>query len=261
MSARAAGAAACLSLLAGCVSVPTPLAPGARGSVGGPSYGVLLEASSLPKDARAVKLLRPGNKTHFGTKALVQTLLFAGEATRGSAVDPPLVVGDMSGPRGGKLKGHASHRAGRDVDLLFFYTTPSGVPVEAPGFVKVGPDGLAEVPGPQRFVRLDVPRTWALAKALLTSPHADVEWLFVAEWVEAMLLAHARAAGESDHVLYRAANVMHQPKDSAAHDDHFHLRIACSDDELMAGCVNGGPDWPWRPAMALRDDVATLVAD
>lgn len=261
MRARAAASLAWLALSAGCASVPTPLAPGARGSVGGPSYGVLTEPVSLPAEAPGVRLLRPGNRTNFGTKALVETLLYAGAATRGRAADPPLVVGDLSGPRGGKLRGHASHRAGRDVDLLFFYTTPAGVPLASPGFVKVGPDGLAEVPGPQRFARLDVPRTWALAKALLTSPHADVEWLFVAEWVEAMLLAHARAAGERDHLLYRAANVMHQPKDSAAHDDHFHLRIACADDELMVGCVNGGPDWPWRPAVALRDDAASLVGD
>lgn len=252
-------AAVCVA--GGCASVPTPLAPSAKGSVGGPSFGVLTDASELPKDAAGVRLLRPANKTNFGTKGLVQTLVFAGGALHHRDGDPKLVVGDMSGPRGGRLKGHASHRAGRDADILFFYTTPAGVPVDAPGFVKIGTDGLAEVPGPARFVRLDVARTWALAKALLTSPHADVEWLFVAEWIEAMLLTHARAAGEPDHLLFRAANVMHQPKDSAAHDDHFHMRIACSDDELMGGCVNGGPDWPWRPTLVLRDDVATLVGD
>ncbi len=257
MRGRAASLA-WLALSVGCASVPTPLAPGARGSMGGPSYGVLLSPVALPKDAPGVRLLRPTNGRNFGTKGLVDTLLFAAAATRTREGGSPLVVGDMSGPRGGKLRGHASHRAGRDVDLLFFYTTPSGVPLESPGFVKVGPDGLAEVPGPARFARLDVPRTWALAKALLTSPHADVEWLFVAEWVEAMLLTHARAAGEPDHLLYRAANLMHQPKDSAAHDDHFHLRIACSDDELMVGCVHGGPDWPWRPVVALRDDAVPL---
>ncbi|MCC6647768.1 MAG: penicillin-insensitive murein endopeptidase [Polyangiaceae bacterium] len=250
-----------LALSTGCASVPTPLVPGARGSVGWPSYGVLLDATRMPPTAPGVRLLRPHNERNFGTKALVDTLLFAGDVTHARGSDPPLVVGDLSGPRGGKLKGHASHRVGRDVDLLFFYTTPAGVPLLAPGFVKVGPDGLAEAAVPGGFVRLDVPRTWALAKALLGSPHADVEWLFVAEWVEALLLEHARAAGEPDHLLYRAANVMHQPKDSAAHDDHFHLRIACAPDEEMSGCVSGGPDWPWRPVAALRDDPATLVDD
>jgi penicillin-insensitive murein endopeptidase len=123
----------------------------------------------------------------------------------------------------------------------------------------VGADGLARTPD-GAFVRLDVPRCWALVKALMTSPHSDVAWLFVASHVEALIIEHARAAGEPDWLVWRAESVMHQPGDSTPHDDHFHLRIACTADEAIAGCVSGGPDWPWLPrAPSLTADLATLV--
>ena len=32
-----------------------------------------------------------------------------------------------------------------------------------------------------------------------------------------------------------------QPGDSLPHDDHFHLRVACSPEEAQAGCSGGGP--------------------
>jgi penicillin-insensitive murein endopeptidase len=45
-----------------------------------------------------------------------------------------------------------------------------------------------------------------------------------------------------------------------------HLRIACSVDELLAGCSGGGPYWEWLPAVPLPvtlDDgkLALLIAD
>ena len=55
--------------------------------------------------------------------------------------------------------------------------------------------------------------------------------------LEALLIEHARAAGEPAQLVWQAQNVLHQPGDSAPHDDHFHLRIACSDPEAAAGCA------------------------
>jgi penicillin-insensitive murein endopeptidase len=42
---------------------------------------------------------------------------------------------------------------------------------------------------------------------------------------------------------------MLQPGDSLPHDDHLHLRIACSPDEIQSGCSGGGPYWEWLPAL------------
>ncbi len=178
----------------------------------------------------------------------------------------PLMVGDLSARTGGELAGHRSHRTGRDADLLFYVQTPEGVPIQSPGFVRFGADGLALIPdrlGGPYFVRLDVAREWLLVKALVTSPDANVQWLFVSNEVEGLILQYARALDEAPEVLWHAETVMHQPGDSLPHDDHLHLRTACLPDEALAGCEGGGPYWPWLPELPHAeptDDEALLAA-
>ncbi len=231
--------------LAACASVPSPLTPGFRGPIGSPAFGVLIGAEQLPERGPGFRRLRPWSKRNFGTASLVRTLTDA--AARSSREDePPLLVGDLAGPLGGPISGHHSHRTGRDVDLLFFFTTPGGVPVDSPGFVRVGSDGLAEAEGGV-FVRFDTARNWRLVRSLLTSREAQVQWIFVVAHLKGLLLEHAFALGEPTKLLWQAENALHQPGDSSPHDDHFHLRIACSDDEAVAGCVTGSPWWPWWP--------------
>ncbi len=165
-----------------------------------------------------------------------------------------MLVGDLSGKHGGFRTGHRSHRTGRDVDLLLYCTTPDGRSIPSPGFVLFGPDGLAETPSGM-FIRFDTERNWQFVKALITSPAADVEWIFLASWLEALLIEHARARGEDLDLIWRAENVLLQPADSAPHDDHFHLRIACTPDELVHGCDLHGPKWPWLPGLPVLAEI------
>ncbi len=244
---------------AGCASVPSPLAPGVSGSIGAPNLGLLTESTALPVTGRGFRRLRPRSDRVYGTKELVDTLLFAaGEVTKDPSA-PKVLIGDLGARRGGRLRGHASHRTGRDVDILLMFTTLQGVPIEAPGFVKVGTDGLAEIGGKagKSYVRFDVARTWQLVRGLVSSPHAEIGWIFIAEWLEAMVIQHARAKGEDPALIFRATAVMHQPRDAAPHDDHIHVRVACTFDEAVRGCVDGTPTWPFkapRPELAMTPE-------
>ncbi|MEJ7728714.1 MAG: hypothetical protein WKG00_05820 [Polyangiaceae bacterium] len=65
----------------------------------------------------------------------------------------------------------------------------------------------------------------------------------MARWLEAMIVEYALARGEDPGSSGRRKTML-QPTDSAAHDDHLHVRIACSGDESVAGCLGGGPRWP-----------------
>ncbi len=96
-------------------------------------------------------------------------------------------------------------------------------------------------------MRIDLEREWQLVKALVTSREAHVQWLFFARWLEALVIEYARARGEDPELVWYAENVLLQPGDSGAHDDHLHLRVACTPDEAVAGCLGGGPYWPWLP--------------
>lgn len=236
--------------LAGCVGAPNPLAPHLAGSVGLPHDGVQTGAVELPRSGVGFTRYRPNGRAYWAQPALidaVEQVAREGAARFGS--DPPLVLGDFSGRYGGKIPRHNSHRTGRDVDLLWHLVTLEGRPVRAPGFLRVGPDGLAHDPATQRIYLLDVERQWFTVKAFLQSPHIDVQWMFCSRWVEALLIEYARARGEPDDLVWRAQNVMLQPADSLPHDDHIHLRVACSPAETLNGCAGGGPYWEWLPEL------------
>jgi len=233
-----------LPLLAACTgSTPTPLAPGLRGSIGVPHLGVITDAVALPKKGEGYALLR-NNGVRWGNPRLVAAITRAAAEVARARPGARLLIGDLSARFGGGASGHRSHRTGRDADLLLYSLTPDGRPIASPGFVRFGADGLAELED-GKYVRLDVERTWLLVKALVSSPEANVQWLFFARWLEALVIEYARARGEDPELVWYAENVLLQPGDSAAHDDHLHLRIACTPDESVAGCLGGGPYWPW----------------
>ncbi len=249
---RLAAASSAALVLLGCLGSPTPLAPNLAGSVGVPHHGVQTGARELPVKGRGFSRYRPKSPNYWGNPRLVGMLERA--AARVADELPgghPLLVGDLSARYGGKIPGHRSHRTGRDIDLLWYVTTPSGAPVPCPGFVPVGTDGIAKIHGraTDDFVALDVERQWLLVKALLTDPEATVQWIFSSRSVEALLIDYARARGEPDRLVWYAETVLLQPGDSTPHDDHFHVRIACAPDEAVNGCEGGGPQWEWLPEL------------
>jgi penicillin-insensitive murein endopeptidase len=108
-------------------------------------------------------------------------------------------------------------------------------------------------------VRLDIAREWQLTRALLTDGRIEVLWMFVSRDVEALLLQQAVALDEPAWIVWRAQQVMHQPRDSATHDDHMHLRIACAAAERPLGCEGGGPYWPWFDSIGSQEDLDTVL--
>lgn len=235
---------------AGCFGTPVPLAPGVAGSVGAPHHGVLTTAEELPPRGPGFVRYRPMGAYNWGNPRLVRAVeLAATNISKKAPGGSPLIVGDLSAKGGGKIPRHQSHRTGRDVDLPWFVTTPEGVPIQNPGFVNMGADGLAKLETTGEYVRLDIEREWLLVKELLTSSEADVEWMFASKEVEALLIDYARARGEPPSLVWRAETVLIQPGNSLAHDDHIHLRIACTPEEAVLGCEGGGPRWEWLPPL------------
>ncbi len=233
--------------VAGCARAPSPLTPHWAGSIGMPHRGVLTLGVELPASGPGFHVLTE-NDRHFGTPRFVRALARAASKVDQQRPGSSLTVGDLSARSGGKIPSHASHRSGRDADLLLYMTTLEGAPALVTGFVHVGADGLA-VDADKRFLRFDVEREWLLVKALVEDPEARVQWLFVSKTVEAMLLDWARARGESGDTLVRAMDMLLQPPPPAqSHDDHIHVRIACDPEEAASGCEHTGPIRPWIAA-------------
>jgi penicillin-insensitive murein DD-endopeptidase len=230
-----------------CWSAPSSLDPHLSGSLGLPHNGSLQGAAALPKKGPGFRRLRR-NGANYGNRRLIDAIAGAAAHVAQERPGVRLVIGDVSARRGGKIPRHRSHRTGRDIDLLFYTLSPSGYPVENDRFVHFGPDSVGRYyRKKKRYLRFDVERNWLLVKHLLENDKAQVQWIFVARWLEALMLEFARARGESDSLVWHAGRVLHQPGDSFPHDDHFHLRIACTESERARGCTGGGYHWPWFP--------------
>lgn len=236
--------AACLGLAASACARLPPLAPGVSASIGWPHRGALIGGAELPKDGDGYRFLRD-NDRRFALPRFSAAIARAAKAVADARPGGVLAIGDLSAPRGGPILPHLSHRSGRDADLLLYVTTLDGAPVPSPGFVHVQADGLAWDDAGKRFYRLDVEREWLLVKALLEDEQARVQWVFVSDVVRAMLLDWARARGEGTETLYRAVTVMAQPRPGGVHDDHVHVRTACTAEEMASGCEAFGPERPW----------------
>jgi penicillin-insensitive murein DD-endopeptidase len=240
----------------GCARATSPLAPQVSGSIGMPHRGILTGGAELPPEGNGYKWLRQDER-HFGIPRFIQALERAAGKVARQRPGGVLSVGDLSVKNGGPLMPHFSHRTGRDADLLLYMTTLDGAPVESPGFIHVGNDGLAWDDSGKRFLRFDVERQWLLVKALVEDPEARIQWIFCGRNVEAQLIEWARARREPAETIVRAMDVLLQPQPGGPHDDHVHVRTACTPGELAAGCEHNGPRRPWIDALDAAPQVET----
>lgn len=216
----------------------------AKGSVslGTTSRGRILRAARLPLKGKhhAVMPRWRARATQYGTDELVSLLLHGARRVAKRHPGAMMMVGNLSFQRGGGLPWSHSHNAGRDADIAF-YLRRRGKPVRATGLFRID-DRLRSIhPGGYRF---DVARNWTLVKALLSHPTVRAQWLFLANPLKEALLKHARSLREPEALLARAEKILHQPGDSRPHDDHLHVRIYCTRQDRLEGCVDRAPFWP-----------------
>jgi penicillin-insensitive murein endopeptidase len=220
-----------------------PPLPSASVSTGFPWLGKLLDGVPLHmgETLRPVtEYAEPGN--FYGTAELVAMLERAAQEIAARWPGTQLSVGELSGPQGGKLSGHRSHRNGRDVDVAFFMHDADGQMAPMDGFVTCRRNGSAHGLGHTFY--FDDAKNWALVAALLRAPEARVQYMFVSKRIRARLLDEGRRQGESEDLLNMASFVMVEPKRGHKHANHFHVRVYCAQDDRPQ-CRDSAPYWPW----------------
>jgi murein endopeptidase len=176
-------------------------------SIGTPDAGLLLNPVPFP-DGSLWKVRDP--RESWATDETIDYIVTAIETVEGRYPGSPrLVIGDLSNPSGGRLNRHRSHQAGRDADLGFYYRRG-----EVSSFLTA------------RKRDLDLPRTWALVRALVTE--TDVNRIFVDRSIISLLYAHAVTEGEDKgwlaDVFGRTSEkgiIQHERR----HRDHLHVRF------------------------------------
>jgi len=128
----------------------------------------------------------------------------------------PLPIGHASRKGGGRLRPHASHQSGRDVDAGYYVKEPEDPP-------------RWQVTTKRN---LDAARTWKLFAALIAT--GRVEYIFADHRIQRELHRHAKASGvpaaELSRILQyprgrrnRVGLIRHE----SGHRDHFHVRFHC----------------------------------
>jgi penicillin-insensitive murein endopeptidase len=224
----------------------------------------------MPDSGPGFVRARPGEDTRFGTSGLIEAIREAARAVmQRFAGTRPIRVGDLSAPYGGRHGRHHSHRSGRDADIIYYAMDEGGAPIDGAGFFAYDRFGVArdarDAHAELQF--LDEARNWHFMRTLLLDDERPIQWIFCSAGVKTRLLTWALAHERNPEVLWRATYVLHQPTDGRPHDDHFHIRLACTAQTRAEGCVDGGPVWPWfnertvkpAPDLPFANDDASLI--
>lgn len=176
-------------------------------SLGQPSAGLLLNAVQA-RESPYLKLVSPAGA--YGTRETVEYLEKSLERVhREFPGTPPLSLGHISGPKGGRLKPHVSHQSGRDVDISFYYR-------DGAQWYRRGTAG-----------NLDLPRNWAFVRALIIE--TDVEMILVDHSIQALLREYAQSIGEDptwlDGLFRGGAGLRPILRHAPGHATHFHIRF------------------------------------
>lgn len=178
-------------------------------SIGAPGSGLQLGAVRLPPGPDW-KIIFPGES--YGTR---ETIDFVQTAVRTVArIFPgtqPLAIGDISHPGGRQLRRHATHQAGRDVDFGLYYR-----------------DGGTHWRIPGTAANLDLPRNWALVRALLV--FTDVETILLDFRIQRLLYNYALSIGEDREWLDEVFQFVKGSSRAlirhvAGHRTHYHVRF------------------------------------
>lgn len=197
-------------------------------SIGTCSCGCLQGAATLPVSGRGYEVLHLGRNRRFGHPSLIAYVERLAAAAKTAQVGP-LVVGDLSQPRGGPTpSGHRSHQTGLDADLG--YAAPAALRaghLSARARERLAAVAVAD-PKTHETMRAWTPKVAALLALAAADPAVDR--IFVEPGIK-KLMCEAPASAKAP---WQA-----RLRPWWGHHDHFHVRLRCPPDSPQ--CVPQDP--------------------
>ncbi len=196
-------------------------------SIGTTNCGCLQGAASLPESGPGYELIRLERNRRFGHPNLVAYIRRLGAAARRARLGP-IIVGDLSQPRGGPTPtGHRSHQTGLDADIS--YVAPRGIP--AGHLSRRARENLVPIAVIDLKTR-HTTRAWkpkVIDLLALAASDPAVDRIFVNPAIKKMACA-GRTAKAAWQGRLRPWHL---------HHDHFHVRLKCPPDSPL--CVPQKP--------------------
>lgn len=178
-------------------------------SIGSPSGAILINPVKLPEDPRWEATSLSQNWATAETIEAIRRIVAKVHEVFPDA--PPIMIGDISDFDGGRLKRHASHQAGRDVDFGFYYKRGK-LPYFAAG----------------SSATLDLPKNWALLRAIIAC--TDVEKIFLDTSIQRLIYGYAKSIGEDKAWLDTVFQFVKGSSKAIVcyarnHRNHYHVRF------------------------------------
>ncbi|HJL01164.1 MAG TPA: penicillin-insensitive murein endopeptidase [Polyangiaceae bacterium LLY-WYZ-15_(1-7)] len=225
-------------------------------SVGRTNHGWILRSAQLESDDH-VRVRHPGHA--HGVQELVDLLAWAAGEVARAHPGSVMHVGDLSKRRGGRLRPHRSHRAGRDADIGFYLKGNDGEPLMPRRFIEMNHAGK----GTDRsgtVYHFDDARNWAFVAALVGQDVVPVQYVMCVQPLKERLMAEGRRQGAPEWLLARVEQVV-GPRHTGrgrrrrygTHDSHFHIRIYCPRDDRPR-CRDSAPFWDWVDRSTLEPE-------
>lgn len=188
-------------------------------SIGKYNAGCISGAVNLPLEGTGYQVMRLSRKRYYGHANLIQFIEQLGKAAVAEKLGT-LLIGDLGQPRGGPtLSGHRSHQTGLDVDIWFLLSEKANNQLltanereswAAPSMVKRGGDS----------VNYD---QWSTAHERILEAAArqpEVDRIFVNASIKQELCNHKTDS---------SAGWLRKIRPWFKHQDHFHVRLKCPD--------------------------------
>ncbi len=231
-------------------------------SIGYTNRGRLLRSAKLePSDL--IRLKNPN--ANYGTQEMVDLIEWAAREVERHHPGASLLVGDISRSRGGRLRPHRSHRAGRDADIGFYLKDDEGAPATVPRFVRLGRSGKGTTHHDETVYEFDDTRNWAFVSALMGQDAVPVQYIMVISPLKARLMEEGRRQHAPQWLLDRVEEAVgprhtrgRRRRSYGTHNSHFHIRIYCTGEDRPR-CRDTPPFWPWVNYPAPEDDSASRM--
>jgi penicillin-insensitive murein endopeptidase len=215
-----------VAVSSGCVAYPSsnkwamvtqPAKAGEAQSIGAYTAGCLKGAVSLPPNGTGYQLMRLSRGRFYGHPNLIQFIKHLGQTADARRLGS-LLIGDLGQPRGGPtLTGHRSHQTGLDVDIWYLFSPEAAT----------------------RTLRLDERETWS-APSVLAGRSDEINYT---QWSLAheKILETAARMPEVERIFVNpsvkrllctrktAHDWLRKIRPWWGHDDHFHVRLKCPD--------------------------------